>query len=163
MNLHISEEKKAFDMWLTHAPLGSYLTQYSQEIYSISGREHNMPMGLCYQNALFLATEYPERYTYFEGLAFHYIPMWHAWLYDHENEQFVDPTWGAHEHLYLGTPFALADLNVHLEETNLYGFYDNHHIMRWTRNNPERIVEVMENGQHAFNHKINGPMSTLAL
>lgn len=163
MNLHIDDEKKAFEMWMNHTPLSEYLLHFKHEIEGVYGLGFNMPMGFCYQNALLLAQQHPEKYTYFEGLAFHFIPMWHAWLYDHDMQKFVDPTWGEHPHFYMGAPFTLSDLEHNLEQTDIYGFYDNHHLMRLSRTNPGYLTEMMERGRDLFQHRVSATMSIPAL
>jgi hypothetical protein len=65
--------------------------------------------GRCYANCHELATRYPERYAYCEGIAAagYGVPLEHAWLLDLSDGHVVDPTW--HDEsagLYLGVAVA---------------------------------------------------------
>ncbi len=127
-----------------HMPLGHILSEHGHMINEIHGLEENGPMGFCYHNALTKATEEPERYVYFEGMVNYIVPMCHAWLYDKIEQKFVDPTWGAGQHVYVGIPFHNEDLHFLLEKTDMYSFFDNHLVMRMQRNEDPIFKSILQ-------------------
>jgi hypothetical protein len=87
-------------------------------------------MGQCYYNAMVMAVNHPERWTYCEGYAVLEtlgVPMEHAWCLD-SNGNVVDPTWeGAAD--YFGVRINSIDLMRIANKTEYHGVFCNMHIL----------------------------------
>ena len=89
--------------------------------------------GFCYRNANELALAFP-RYLYVEGWACpsssFLIPLAHAWLYDTEEQKFVDPTWGDEGVSYLGVAFSRNFLMEFNLVTGYWGIFGSDELKR---------------------------------
>ena len=83
----------------------------------------------CYRNASQLAINYPDKYTYVEGVSLSSnlpFPINHAFCIDNKTGKVVDPTWSAKNKLtvgqsYYGIAFSEKYLNQTLLRTEVYG------------------------------------------
>ncbi len=74
----------------------------------VPSRSEYLEIGHCYKNAFWTALQ--EGFVYVEGyafLAFHDLPMLHAWNLDSDG-LVVDRTWNPHGRVYFGVVFPLS-------------------------------------------------------
>lgn len=74
----------------------------------------------CFKNAFLMASRFPDRLRYCEGIGYHIIPMVHAWCVDAAGNV-VDPTWRNPEtRLYFGCVFRLDYVERRVMQTGTY-------------------------------------------
>ena len=82
----------------------------------------------CYTNAFNVMLEDPDRFVYVEGVGVAFIPCDHAWVWDRQHQQTVDPTWrndGDRPPVaYLGIPLKHTYVTRAVLKKQTYGVFD---------------------------------------
>lgn len=103
-------------------------------------------MKMCFMNALNFALKDLDRYAYVEGYANHIIATQHAWVFDRETGELIDPTWKEQEtNVYYGIEFPFAYVLSCLERTGYYGILGNDYILD---------CELLKKGASAWNASV---------
>jgi hypothetical protein len=107
--------------------------------------------GRCYAKFHGLATRYPERYAYCEGIAAadYGVPLEHAWLLDLVDGRVVDPTW--HDESagpYLGVAVALEYLTSALCRSGCV-------LHDWRARHPILTGEAGETWRHHWHNHLS--------
>ena len=84
------------------------------------------PAKQCYQNAYDAATTH-SGWEYVEGFATSIIPMMHAWCVNEEGDA-VEVTWDTPGDEYRGIVMEIADVNLALVETGVWGVMPNDYL-----------------------------------
>lgn len=84
----------------------------------------------CYTNAFqFVWNEDADRYAYCEGYAVNMIPTLHAWVFDTETGELIDPTWKEQEtNVYYGIEFPFMFVMKTIMEAGTYGVIGNDYV-----------------------------------
>lgn len=96
----------------------------------------------CYRNALHFIWENPTgRYVYVEGYGVSLFPTQHAWIFDRERGEMIDPTWRPIREWnptdawqYFGIPLKLSFVEHCLLATKCYSVFE--HYRNWS------VIEV---------------------
>lgn len=83
----------------------------------------------CYGNATEFVLRDTDRYVYCEGYATNMLTTLHAWVFDRETGELIDPTWKQQEtNVYYGIEFPFPFVMFTLEKAGTYGVIGNDYL-----------------------------------